>query len=154
MDKPKQPLPTDGDFKPGPSILPAAELIAFFETPHEGLVKAPVIVRFGEGFPRPIMEAFFGVEEEMEEGEKVLLDLNDGEMGIPMRDHFQDLCPEGEICKVWLLGHWGESIDLGLPKMQGDPDAPKTWPFAVRAVFKDGPETPKSNGEARIWVKR
>ena len=151
MNRNKTPLPTNADFKPGPSILPASELIAFFEGGERGLVKAPVVLRIGDGFGSPVEEAFFGVDEGMAAADRVQLDLQDSEMGIPMSEHFREKCPEAGWCKVWVLGHWGAAGGgLGLEEDAGE----GVWPFALRGVYREGPEAPAGNGEVRVWVRR
>ncbi len=157
----KTPDNTPVSFKPGPQIIPGDDLVKYFETQGrtpEGkriYFKIPVIFKMRSDFPGAIQEAFIGVSPDLDEDEKVRLDIDDSGMGIGLSDRLQNLCGEEKVCKGWLFGFWGLLLDIEIiPDLSKNtqPNGPPKYPFAMRDL-RPLEGAANSNQEAQIWIQ-
>lgn len=148
MEHKKTPLPTV--FRHGPLLFPVAGWIPLLSYEIKGLLLLPVVILRMNDFPYGIERVYVGVQEQPTPEETVLLHLNDDEMGIPLSSHLENHCADASVCKVWLTGYWRKSA---FPTPFPSPLPPQTFPFTVRDVMAEGPESPLNNSEARIWIQ-
>ena len=157
----KTPNNTPINFKPGPLIIPGDDLVKYFEangrTPEGKRIyfKIPVIFKMRTDFPGAVQEAFIGVTPDLDEDEKVRLDIDDSGMGIGLSDRLLSLCDGAQVCKGWLFGFWGPLMDIEIiPDLSSDekPGGPPKYPFAMRDL-KPLEGVASSNQEARIWIQ-
>jgi len=131
----KTALPGFEDYAPGPALAPASECLqALQQSPPEGWILLPVVMEWSADFPGGIERAYGGFDTETPEAERLYLELDDLEMGIPLSDH----CEGETVCRRWLMGEWESE--------QGEAGA---WRMMVRGVREEGP-----GEEAVVWLEK
>ncbi len=111
------------------------------------IVKIPVMVNLSPPIGiRAWHEVYIGTSSDMAVEDKILLHLNDAALGVSFADRLHQYCPQGDWCKLWLVGYWAED----LPVIHSDPE-PSKFPFSIRAVL--GPQADGDKPMAYVAVK-
>ena len=143
----KRPQPSI-NYKKGISIFPKTTLLKWLENNKKYRVKIPVIVAINENNFPFIQSVFVGVEPTIPEGEKIILDIQDTQMGISFETRI-DMCCDKQAthCIIWLEGYWDEEPIFSF----GENEKKNVHPFTVSNV---APYTNNSqnNADTFVWV--
>ncbi len=122
-------------FAPGPALADGVALLEWFAANPDAYVRIPVVVFPGD--LGGVKLAYIGTEPAPPADDAIVLDLDDGALGIDLSTRLRSLCSTGrhagappgrpEVCVVWIEGSWGRH----LPSPLGDAEPPP-WPLTVR----------------------
>lgn len=142
----KRPQPAV-NYQKGISLFPKTTLLKWLEQNKKFRIKIPAIVMINENNFPFIRSVFVGVEPTISEDEKIILDIQDTQMGISFEtriDMYHD--KRTTYCPIWLEGYWDEE-----PIFSFGESKENIHPFTVSKVTPYTGEA-QNNAAAFVWI--